>query len=154
MISNTHKKIHKHLIAGIAFAASFFILIPALVFAIPTDNPSGQTTTGYCANVNPSLTLMSSGDKIGTVLQNVTCLIEGSIIPLLFAAALMVFIWGVVKFIGTEDSTEREQGKQFMLWGIIAIAVMFSIWGLVKVLGDTFGVHTFIPQLPTDTGVH
>jgi hypothetical protein len=67
----------------------------------------------------------------------------------LFAIATIVFVYGVVKFIGNEESAEKEDGKQFMLWGVIALAVMFSVWGLVRIFNNTFGVANIIPQLPS-----
>ena len=114
----------------------------------------GQTSTGlqytgtYCANFTSTIQLSSK--SVADVLHFATCLIEVSIIPLLFAVAVLVFIYGVVKFISTEESAEKESGRQFMIWGIVALAVMFSVWGLVKILGSTFGVTNIIPQLPTN----
>ncbi|MEX2052537.1 MAG: hypothetical protein WD991_02500, partial [Candidatus Paceibacterota bacterium] len=94
-------------------------------------------------------------DLVGNVkLQNVlgyfTCLINSSVIPFIFAVAILMFIWGAVKFfiINSEEEEKRAQGKQFMLWGIIALAVMLSVWGLVEILGGTFGLNTSaLPQV-------
>lgn len=61
--------------------------------------------------------------------------------------SLIVFIWGVMKYIWKGDSDEsRKKGRQLMIWGIIGLFVMFSVWGLVGVLGKTFKVDTTIPQ--------
>ena len=80
----------------------------------------------------------------------ITCIINNSIIPLIFAIALVMFIWGAVKFfiINSDEEAQREQGKQFMIWGIIALTVMLSVWGLVALLGSTFGLKTnVLPQV-------
>ncbi len=68
--------------------------------------------------------------------------------PLVLAAALLVFIWGVIKYvIAAGDSNEREEGRKFMLYGIIGLFVMVSIWGLVSVLINTFNLDlSFPPQ--------
>lgn len=60
----------------------------------------------------------------------------------LFALAVMLFIWGVVKFIAnTGDTAEHEKGKSFILWALIAWVVLLSIWGIVNiVLSGTFGI--------------
>jgi len=73
-----------------------------------------------------------------------TCIISRSIIPLIFALAIAAFVWGVVNFfiIGADEEAKRSQGKQFMIWGIIALAVMLSVWGLVRILGRTFNLNT------------
>lgn len=80
-----------------------------------------------------------------------TCIIGSSVIPLLFALAVVMFVWGTIKFfiIDVDEESKREQGRQFMLWGIIALAVMVSVWGLVNVLATTFNVKgtNFIPHV-------
>ncbi|MCE9585038.1 hypothetical protein K8Q94_00195 [Candidatus Nomurabacteria bacterium] len=94
-----------------------------------------------CSLVNP---------KIGDLFNYGTCIITKSVVPLIFALAFVVFIWGVVQFIMNSDQeAKKEQGKQFMVWGIIALTVMFSVWGLVSILNNTFGIKTVIPQLQT-----
>jgi len=71
------------------------------------------------------------------------------VIPLIFALAVAMFVWGVVQFvINSSEEAKKEKGKQFMVWGIIALTVMVCVWGLVAILGNTFGVNTgFIPQV-------
>ncbi|MDB5237375.1 MAG: hypothetical protein JWL88_477 [Parcubacteria group bacterium] len=58
------------------------------------------------------------------------------IIGLLFAAAFLLFIFGVFRyfFLKGGDSKAREEGRGFMIWGIIGLAVMFSVWGLVRLV--------------------
>lgn len=55
------------------------------------------------------------------------------LIPILAAAALLVFLWGVAKFIfklgGSEKATE--EGRNAMVWGLIALFVLASVWGIV-----------------------
>ncbi len=60
---------------------------------------------------------------------------------LFWALAVMLFIWGVVKFIANaNDTAEHAKGKQFIVWGIIAFVVLVSLWGIVEiVLSGTFG---------------
>ena len=86
--------------------------------------------------------------RFDTLVNFATCIIASSIIPLIFALAIAVFIWGVVQYLlGANDETERQKGTQFMLWGIIALTVMVSIWGLVRILTNTFGIDFVIPQV-------
>jgi len=86
--------------------------------------------------------------KVSDAIDYVTCIIGKSVIPLIFALALVTFLWGAVNFfiINSDEEAKREQGKQFMLWGIVALAVMLSVWGLVEILTSTFGVDVmFLP---------
>lgn len=92
-------------------------------------------------------TLIAS-PKFQDLLSYVSCIISKSVIPLIFALATVMFIWGVVQYvINNEEEAKREKGKQFMIWGIIALTVMFSVWGLVRIVGNTFGIDYIIPQL-------
>lgn len=66
-------------------------------------------------------------------------IIGGSVMPLLFLAALTWFIWGVVEFIRNSDNQEeRKRGRAKMLWGIIALFVMVSYLGITSVFTETF----------------
>ena len=88
--------------------------------------------------------------KFQDLISYATCIISNAIIPLIFALALVLFVWGVIKFVINDDEqTKKEEGRQFMLWGIIALSVMVSVWGLVKIVGNTFGIEYVIPQVKT-----
>jgi hypothetical protein len=65
-----------------------------------------------------------------------------SLIPLLIAIALLVFVWGVVKFIAAADDSARDDGKKKMIWGIVGLFVIISVWGLVALLRQLVGVGT------------
>ncbi len=61
---------------------------------------------------------------------------------LFWLLAILVFFWGVVKFIANAaDPGEREKGKHLMVWGVISFTVLFSIWAIVRlIVGNTFGI--------------
>ncbi len=61
-------------------------------------------------------------------------LIDGSIVPLMYALAFLFFLFGVARFFFADSEENREKGKKFAFWGIIAFVVLFSVWGLVKLL--------------------
>jgi hypothetical protein len=116
--------------------------VPLLFSSIPLVALAAQTTT-TSASCSSSLT------SVADFFNFITCLISRSVIPLLFAVAIMIFVYGVMKYIANgADEAKREEGRKFMLWGIIAFFVMISVWGLVGILRDTFGVHNVLPQLP------
>ncbi len=64
------------------------------------------------------------------------------IIPLIIGAAVIVFLWGVLKYVltGSEKPEQREDARKFMIWGIVALFVMVSVWGLVRILQTTTGI--------------
>ena len=51
---------------------------------------------------------------------------------------MVVFIYGVLILILSEGGEKKEEGKQFMMWGMVGIFVMVSVWGLVAIVSDTF----------------
>lgn len=80
-------------------------------------------------------------------------LINNVAVPLIFAIAFIVFIWGVFQYFiaGGHDEEKRETGKSLMLWGIIGFFIMVSVWGLVNILRGTFSFDNRIDygqQLP------
>ncbi len=105
------------------------------------------TTTGtYCTLLNHP--------KLQDVLCYATTIINNSIIPLIFALAVVMFVWGVVQFvINSDEEAKKEKGKQFMIWGIIALAVMLSVWGLVGIFTSTFNINgSVLPQVKPNGG--
>ena len=65
--------------------------------------------------------------------------INNVVVPVLFAVAFIVFLWGVFYtfILGAGSEEVNEKGKNLMLWGLIGFFVMVSIWGLVNVLTGT-----------------
>lgn len=91
---------------------------------------------------------LGANPNLGNLFSYATCFIYGSIIPLIIALAVAMFIWGVVQYvINSDEEAKKAKGKQFMIWGIIGLVVMFGVWGLVQILGSTFGILNVIPQL-------
>ena len=79
------------------------------------------------------------------------CIIVVAIIPLIFAGAFMFFLWGIMHFMMATESTRKEEGKKFILWGLIAMFVMVSVWGIVKIFSTTLGLDSsVVPVLQTE----
>lgn len=63
------------------------------------------------------------------------------IIPLLMTLAVVMFFWGIVKFIANmDDETARKGGKSLMVWGMIAIFVMVSFWSIIGYVQESLGL--------------
>ncbi len=67
-------------------------------------------------------------------------IINAVLVPLLFAVAFIVFIYGVTKkyILSGGDADAVSEGHKLILWGIIAFVVMISLWGIVRVVSNTF----------------
>ncbi|MFP4539945.1 MAG: pilin [Candidatus Paceibacterota bacterium] len=63
------------------------------------------------------------------------------LVLIVMGLALVFFLWGMAKFIlHAGNETDRENGKQVMLWGLIALFVMTSVWGIINFMqGEIFG---------------
>jgi len=80
--------------------------------------------------------------------MNLQVLIKGAgglvadIVGVLIIAAMLVFFWGLVKFIARVGGDEKavEEGKNFMVWGLISLFVMVTVWGLVKFIGKELNI--------------
>lgn len=62
--------------------------------------------------------------------------INDILVPVLFAVAFIVFLWGAFTtfILGANDEEKKGQGKNLMLWGLIGFFIMVSVWGLVNIL--------------------
>lgn len=72
-----------------------------------------------------------------------------ALIGLFVTLAIVVFFWGLVKYIwGVGGSEDKSEGLQIMMYGVIAIFVMVSIWGIIRLLQNTFNVQSTDPIIP------
>lgn len=132
-------------IIGMAVIIGFWGLVTLVVntFHLQASAPTLQplTVTGTSATCN-----LTGSPKFQDLLCYITRIINDSIIPLIFSIAVVMFVWGMVQFfiLNADEEAKRTQGKQFMIWGIIALAVMLSVWGLVAILGGTFNIKTTV----------
>lgn len=87
--------------------------------------------------------IATAGDLIINTINNV-------IVPVLFAVAFIVFLWGAFQtfIVGANDPEVATKGKSLMLWGLIGFFVMVSVWGLVNILTGTisFGNNAGVVQ--------
>ena len=56
------------------------------------------------------------------------------------ALAIVVFFWGLIKYLWSANPENASGGLKLMFWGIIALFVMVSIWGIIALLQKAFGV--------------
>lgn len=85
---------------------------------------------------------MTFRDFIGSSSTGLIGALNTIVVPIIFTLAFAAFIWGVVNFFFLHGSEEakREEGRQFILWGIIGMVVLFSVWGFVNILLSTLGI--------------
>lgn len=121
------------------FLFSFVLLVLISVLPLPVS-AAGMVCSAFGTPQNLSDLVCLFIDLITTAM------------PVVAGIALAVFFWGLAKFIlNAGDEGGREEGKEVMKWGIVALFVMISIWGIVIFLhNDFFGTTpSGLPFLPT-----
>lgn len=117
-----------------------------------------STSVALTAFITPLIasaaTQVSNVSDVGTFIINI---INNVLVPVIFAVAFIVFLWGAFEtfILGASSDDVKEKGKSLMLWGLIGFFVMVSVWGLVNILTGTvsFGNNTGITGGTPKAGV-
>jgi hypothetical protein len=97
------------------FTSLLFSVLPLIVSAAP-------------ATVDSVLTKFSVWVLRGTIL--------------LGSAALLVFFWGLVRYIAVAgDDKGKERGRRIMAGGSIALFFLFSVFGIIRFLQNSFDIR-------------
>jgi predicted PurR-regulated permease PerM len=86
------------------------------------------------------------------IIASIITFINNVLVPFVFALAFAIFLFGVFKYFfvnGVKDPKARGEGRNFILWSVIAFAVLVSVWGLVNLVKGTFNLNNNQPGLPT-----
>jgi len=87
------------------------------------------------------LPLFAHAQTIGSLFDSLTLLFNG-IISVLLGLALVAFFWGLVKFVAhAGDEKTHEEGRQLMIWGMIAIFVMVALWSILGFIQTELGLN-------------
>lgn len=89
--------------------------------------------------LTPALAGAQGLGNLKTLLQSIGDLVELAL-PIIVAIALLVFFYGLVKFIFS-GAEAKDEGKTLMIWGVVALFVMVSVWGLVRFIGTAFNIE-------------
>lgn len=89
----------------------------------------------------PAVALAQSLGNLQNLLTAIGNLVTNAT-PIVVGLALLGFFWGLAMYIFSAGSDEKKkEGKNIMIWGVVALFVMVSIWGLVKFIGDALGIN-------------
>lgn len=70
------------------------------------------------------------------------------VMGLFITLAIVVFFWGLIKYLWSMGPEDAHEGLKVMFWGIIAVFVMVSIWGIIRLLQSTLKVTSTDPVIP------
>lgn len=84
---------------------------------------------------------MQENSAITDLVKKVSDVLLDPFIALVFAAAFIVFMWGVAQYLyylNIGDSGNKD-GKMHMFWGIVGMFIMTAAWTLMKIIDATVG---------------
>src|SRR5947209_5436107 len=90
--------------------------------------------------------------ELTNIVQSLITFINAVAVPLVFAVAFIVFLFGVFRYFiaGGANPEKRKEGTQLIMYSVIGFAVMISVWGLVNLVVGTFSfTSTTRPALPS-----
>ncbi|MFZ2500652.1 MAG: hypothetical protein WAW90_01540 [Minisyncoccia bacterium] len=117
-------------------------------------------TSGVIAAFAVPLVSLAAVSNISDVGSFIISTINNVFVPVIFAVAFIVFVWGAfqVFILGQGSDETKEKGKGLMLWGLIGFFVMVSVWGLVNILtgsvsfGNNSGITGGTPKAGVQIG--
>ncbi len=70
--------------------------------------------------------------------------IDNYLVPLIFAVAFIVFLYGVFTYFIAEagNDEKRKEGRKYALYGIIGFVIIIAVWGIVNLLISSLGFDT------------
>ena len=94
--------------------------------------------------------IAASAQTIGLIMGSFINLFS-LLIYVIMLLAVLVFFWGIVKVImNSGDERALAEGKQFMIWGMVALFVMVALWAIVGFMQQELGLDggATLPDLP------
>lgn len=85
--------------------------------------------------------------------------IASNLVIAVFLIAVLVFGWGIVKYLtAAGDAAKLKAARGFLWWGVIGMFVLSALWGILTFIGEAFDVSTNLegtikpPQVRTRSG--
>ena len=94
-----------------------------------------------------ALPLLASAQTLNETLITLSTLLNG-VIGLFITLAIVVFFWGLIKYLFHQDNENAQEGIKIMFWGVVAIFVMVSIWGIIGLVQRSLRVQSTEPIIP------
>lgn len=78
--------------------------------------------------------------SVNDIVSKITKSIVLPLVALIFALAVLLFIWGLFGFfMSGDDSAKRIEGRNHILWGTVGIAIMVSVYGIIRFVASSVG---------------
>ena len=98
----------------------------------------------FIALLSLPLVSFAQGLNLSPVKQLISSLsvVVGMLVPLLLTLALVVFFWGLVRYLwGGGSKPDIEGAKKLMRWGLLTLFVMVSVWGIIELMQRALDIN-------------
>lgn len=76
-----------------------------------------------------------------SLLEKAVQAIVNPIIQVIFAIALVIFVYGIFEFVrGADRPDVRTKGQQHIMYGLVGLLIMTSVFTIINILLNTIGV--------------
>ena len=91
--------------------------------------------------LSAKITYAAASTNLNGFIANVNREIINPLITLLFALALVYFLYGLYEFIaGGANDEKKTTGKSHMLWGLIGVTIMMAVWTILGIILSTLNI--------------
>jgi len=85
----------------------------------------------------PAIALAQTVQSVIGVTRNILDML----IPVLITLALVLFFYGLAKYVLSSSSDEgKADSRKIMIAGLVSLFIMVSIWGILQLFANTFGI--------------
>lgn len=82
----------------------------------------------------PALSYAAAPTTFKGLIDFLITTIINPVISILVGVAVIIFFWGIFKYITSAGEEGHEKGRSIMLWGALALFLMVSILGIINLL--------------------
>ncbi len=84
----------------------------------------------------PTAQAAVDAQAFGNVLNPIIDHVVNPVVMLMFAIALVAFVYGVLQLVWGDDS-KRDDAKRAIWMGVIGMFIMVSAWGIIHLVANT-----------------
>lgn len=92
----------------------------------------------------------AQGRNVQWYLESITAFVNGTIIPLFFAIAILFLFVNVTRYFVIEaaDAYKREEARTYIIYAVIALVFLTSLWGVINLITTSLGLDNNVANCP------
>lgn len=95
-------------------------------------------SAGFLGFLTPVLAFAQNDgtNQLSLLISGLASLVN-AIVPILITVAIAYFIYGVIKYVISQDEDDKAKARTTIIQGLIGVFVIVSIWGIISLLQNT-----------------